>query len=453
MISKFIHFITTDLWRIRLKNYKGPKFFLIRQLRIIVLAVRGFAEDKCKFRASALTFYSLLSIVPVIAMLFGIAKGFGLEERLEKQIHSWLEAPKGIANSLDEAEKFDLAEKLIEFSQNLLGQASGGFLAGIGIAFLFWAVIKVLSNIENSFNEIWGIKRGRHLGRKFSDYLSMVLVCPVLLIISSSITVAVSSQIKKLLIEMPIFDAIGPLILFGLKILPFCSVWLLFSFLLLFMPNTRVKLKSGILAGIVAGTIFQLMQLLYIKFQIVIATKYGAIYGGFATFPLFLIWLHVSWLILLFGAELAFAHQNVDTYEFEQDCLQASHSFKRKIALLITHDLVKHFCDGKEPVNASHLSHKLEIPIRLVRQVLFELVEASVISEIKSEKEDRVIAYQPGQDVEKLSIKYVIDALENAGYSNIPVSNTEQLQKLSGCLNDFSNTLEHCGANILLKNL
>lgn len=443
MISKFIHFITTDLWRIRLKNYKGTKFFLIRQLRIIVLAVRGFAEDKCKFRASALTYYSLLSIVPVIAMLFGIAKGFGLEERLESQIYIWLEGHDGI-----------VAESLIKFSNNLLGQASGGFLTGIGVVFLFWAVIKVLSNIENSFNEIWGVKRSRHIGRKFSDYLSMTLVCPVLLIISSSLTVAISSQVKRTLEVMPVFEAIGPFILLCLKLLPFCSLWLLFSFLLLFMPNTKVKLKSGILAGIVAGTIFQLMQLLYIKFQVAIATKYGAVYGiGFASLPLFLIWLHISWLILLFGAELAFAHQNVDTYEFEQDCLQASHSFKKKIALLITCNLVKHFCQGKDPVNASHLSHKLEIPIRLVRQILFELVEASIVSEVRSEKEERVIAFQPGQDVDKLTVRFVVEALENSGYSNIPVCDCQELQKLSGCLNEFSNTLEHSQANILLKNL
>ena len=335
MLSGIINFLRIGIWRIRLESYPPGKSFLLKQLRIIVLAVRGFAEDKCKFRASALTFYSLLSVVPVIAMMFGIAKGFGLEKRVEAEILQKMEGQDKVA------------EKVIEFANSLLENTSGGFIAGIGIAFLFWAIIKVLSNIENSFNDIWGIKKSRSFGRRFSDYLSMMLVCPFLLIIASSATVFISSQVQAVVQQYSVFRAVGPAIVFLLGLLPYCAIWVMFTFIFVFMPNTKVKLKSGVLGGIVAGTIFQLTQWVYIKFQIG-AASYSAIYGSFAALPLFLMWLQISWLVVLFGAELSFASQNVETYEFEQDCLSVSYSFKKLVSLLTAHLLIRNFCNHSQ---------------------------------------------------------------------------------------------------------
>jgi len=408
-------------------------------LRIIVLAVRGFDEDKCKFRASALTFYSLLSVVPVIAMMFGVAKGFGLEKRVEAEL---LQKIKG---------QEEVAKKIIDFANSLLENASGGFIAGIGVAFLFWTIIKVLSNIENSFNDIWGVKTPRSIGRKFSDYLSMMLVCPFLLVMASSATVVISSQVQVIIQKFSVFKALGPFILFLLRLLPYCTIWITFTFVFIFMPNTKVKLKSGLLAGVIAGTIFQLTQWVYINFQIGVA-KYGAIYGSFAALPLFLLWLQISWLVVLFGAELSFAHQNVETYEFEQDCLSASYSFKKLLSLLITHLLIKNFCKAEPPWDASKISHALEIPIRLVRQILFELVESGILSEVKKD-DKKDVAYQPAVDVGKLTIKYVVESLEQQGISAIPVGKTSELDKLSDCLSTFAADIERSPANILLKDL
>ena len=184
MHSKIMNFLKKDIWRIRLKSYSGSKSFFLRQLRIIVLAVRGFDEDKCMLRASALTFYSLLSIVPVIAMMFGVAKGFGLQKRIEIEVLKKMQGQE------------EVGKRIIDFANSLLENASGGVIAGIGVAFLFWAIIKVLSNIEHSFNDIWGVRTSRTFGRKFSDYLSIMLICPILLIVSSSVTVFVASQVE-----------------------------------------------------------------------------------------------------------------------------------------------------------------------------------------------------------------------------------------------------------------
>ncbi|UCF42453.1 MAG: YihY family inner membrane protein [Planctomycetota bacterium] len=438
-LSKFINFVTIDIWRMQLRNYSRTKAFLIKQLRVIVLAVRGFGEDKCKFRASALTFFSLLSIVPVIAMMFGIAKGFGLEARVETEILKRLEGQE------------EIATRVIEFANSLLENARGGFIAGVGVIFLLWTIIKLLSNIEKSFNEIWGVKRPRSMGRKFSDYLSIVLLCPILLVVAGSATVVISSQVRLLLAKLPFFSSLGPLVSLLLRMLPYCTIWLMFTFVFIFMPNTKVRFTSGFLAGIVGGTIFQIVQWAYINFQIGVA-KYGAIYGSFAALPLFLLWLQISWLVVLFGAEISFAHQNVETYEFEQDCLSVSHSYKRLLSLLVVHHLVQNFCNGEKPSGAWQISQKLEIPIRLVRQILYELAESGIACEVKTE-DDKEAAYQPGRDVEALTVKYVIDALEQRGYSAIPVIKSDEVDKLSDCLDKFGRAVEESPANIALKNI
>ena len=439
MVSKIINFIKKDVWRIRLKEVSRTKSFLVKQLRIVLLAFRGFDEDKCLLRASALTFYSLLSIVPVVAMAFGIAKGFGFEKILETQLLEKFQGQEAVLTNV------------IDFANKLLQTTKGGLIAGIGIAFLFWTVIKVLGNIEKSFNDIWGIKQARGIGRKFTDYLSIMLICPILVIMSSSITVFISSQIVLITQKITLLGAISPVIFALLKLLPYCVIWILFTFIYIFMPNTKVNFKAGILAGIIAGTIYQVVQWGYINFQIG-AVKYNAIYGSFAALPLFLVWLQISWLVVLFGAEVSFAHQNVDTYEFEPDCLDISYSFKKLVILQIMHSLVKGFYKNDKPLTATQISHNLEIPIRLVRQILYELTECGIVSKVKREK-DEAVAYQPARATEMFTVKYVIDALEHRGSRKIPIMQSKELDKLSACLKTFSDEIEKLPANMALKDI
>lgn len=438
MYKKWIDFVKTDLWRIRLNDQPRSKFFLFRLLQVVVLAFRGFDENKCRFKASALTFYSLLSMVPIVALMFAIAKGFGLQKQVEEQL---LQRTRG---------QQEVVTKIIEFSNAMLENTSGGLIAGVGVVFLFWAIIKVLSNIENSFNEIWGVIKPRTLGRKFSDYVSMIIVCPILLAISGSLTIFVNSQFQTLTTKIPMLQNLGLLFWLPLKMLPYVSVWILFTFIFAFMPNTKVKFTSALLAGLVAGTIFQFVQWIYVNFQIGVA-RYGAIYGSFAAIPLFLIWLQTSWLVVLFGAELSFAMQNVRTYEFEPDCLSASKSYRTLLSLFIMQWIVKKFTIGEKAPDAPQLSHDLQIPVRLVRQLLYQLSESGVLSEVRNK--EREYAYQPAIDVDKITVKYVIDRLEHHGTKNVPVSRSKELDKLSDCLSKFSEMIDKSDANLLLKNL
>jgi membrane protein len=440
-LNKMIDFVTVDIWRLRLEDLPFGKSFLIRQARIILLTLRGFSEDKCFFRASSLTFNTLLSIVPVVAILFGVAKGFGFEAVLRQEI---LEKFPGQAQQ-------EVLTKVIDFAQSMLETAKGGVIAGIGVIILLWSVINVLSHIEVSLNDIWEIKTHRSWGRKFSDYLALMLLSPLLFIVSSSTTVFVTTQLTQLTNKIALLGIISPLIFLSIKLIPYVLIWILFTIIYILMPNTQVNLKAGLIAGIIAGTIFQLFQWAYISFQIG-AAKYNAIYGSFAALPLFLMWVQISWWVVLFGAELSFANQNVNTYEYEPDAKNVSPAFRRLLTLQIAHLLVKNFAGGERPLTDTEISGRLKMPIRLVHSILYDLVQSRVISETRT-SEDQKYGYQPARDISALTIKYVVDAVEQNGTDSIPVARTEEFKALSNAIEEFRDEMEASPANRLLKDI
>jgi membrane protein len=437
--SRMINFIKTDIWRIRKKDLSRMKYFFIKQLRIFLLATRRFGQDQCPLQASALTFYSILSIVPVVAMAFGIAKGFGFQKLLEKQL---LEKFSG---------QEEVMMRIVDFSRSLLENTKGGMIVGIGIVFLLWTVIKLLGNIERSFNNIWELKNPRTYGRKFSDYLSIMLISPILIIMSSSATVFITTKITLITEKVALIGMFSPVIFVMLKFIPYCLVWILFIFIYILMPNTKVNFSSGFVAGIIAGTIYQVAQLAYIYFQVGMA-RYNAIYGSFAALPLFLIWMQLSWFIVLFGAEISFAYQCVDTYEFEPDCRNISQIFKKLISLQIAHLVISAFSRGEKPLTASKITQAFEIPIRLVQQIVDELVEGEILSYAET-KEDNERFYQPARDINGITIKSIIEALERIGVDNIPVAQTTELKVLSETLQTFSDIIEKSPSNRLLKDI
>jgi len=438
-LQRTADFIKHDIWRIRRTKLPPGKSFFINLLRVLILSVRGFDEDKCSLRASALTFYSLISIVPVVAMAFGIAKGFGFEKMLEEQLRGKLVGHE------------DILVKVMQFSHSLLENTRGGLIAGIGVVVLFWAVLKVLGQIEYSFNDIWGIKERRTIGRMLADYLSIMLICPVIVILSGSMTVFITTQVTLIIRKIAFIGTFGSVTFLFLKLLPYTLLWGLFTFLYIFMPNTKVRFSSGLLAGVIAGTIFQVVQWGYIAFQIGVA-KYNAIYGGFAALPLFLGWLQLSWLIVLYGAELSFAHQNVDTYEFEPDARQASHRVRTLLSLHITRHLIKNFIRRGRPLTDSDISNQLEIPIRFVNEILYDLVKSRIISVTETEK-DGQRGYQPAIDVNELSIQCVVDAMEERGVNAIPFAHAPEFEILSALIGTFRETIKKLPDNKLLKDI
>jgi membrane protein len=438
-ISKIMRFLRLDIWRIQQRDLSRLRWFLIKQLRILIVALRGLAEDKIQLRASALTFNTLLSIVPLAAVVFGIAKGFGFEKALERYLLEHLQMHG------------EVIVRIIAFSRALLETAKGGVIAGIGFALLFWTIIRVLSNIERSFNDIWAVTKSRSYMRKVSDYLSLILIGPFLLLMSSTMTVIVASQVRLVVSKVALLEVLSPAISAGLKFVPLFMMWILFTFIYIFMPNTKVKVWVGAVAGFISAVLFQFFQLAYIDSQIWIA-KYNAIYGSFAALPLFLIWLQLSWLIVLLGAELSFAQQNVERYEFEQAYQTVSYSFKKLLSLRIAHVLVQHFSRAEGALDETQIAQELEIPIRLAREILHELRAAGVVSQVALDDE-RMVAYQPARNPEDITVQYVIDALETRGIDDVPVAESKELSTLSACLKDFHGLIAQSPSNMRLQDI
>jgi membrane protein len=459
-------FLAHDLWRIRARRLPRTRGFLIRLLRVVILAGRGFRDDKCQLRASALTFYSLLSIVPVVAMAFGISSGFpGLQNKLKDELRRMLPAPTVTATAepgaepaaesgsptADDASQNQVAEKIIDYSEKLLNRTSGGWIAGIGVLILFWTVIKVLGQIEGSFNDIWGIRKHRPIGRKLADYLTVILVGPILLILSSSVALAIQVRVEHIVTWLNLHAGLAKLLISSLKIFSWAVIWALFTFLYKFMPNTKVKFTSALIAGVVAGSVYQIVQWAYLAFQVGVA-KYNEIYGSLAALPLFLVWLQLSWLVVLFGAEISFSWQNVDTFEFEPDCLKVSRNFKRLLSLWTTRMLVRTFDREEKPLTAADISHQLEIPIRLVNEILFDLVAAGIARETP-EEETLETAYLVARPLDRFTIKYVLDALDGRGTEDIPVADSPELARLRESMAGLARAIEESDANAALKDI
>jgi membrane protein len=442
MVSRFLAFFKTGIWEIQLKNLSPIEALSIKYLRIILLASRGFLRDNCQKTASVLTYYSLLNVVPVVAVAFAMAKGFGLEKLIEKQI-------------LEMAEKAnwqsDITTQIISFSHNLLNQAKGGLIAGVGVVLLLWTVISILGKIEESLNEIWEVKKSRTLVRKFSDYIAIMVFAPVLMIVSSSATVLVASQVKVIVNKIAVLGVFSKVIFLLLNLLPYASIWALLTMLYLVMPNTRTPLRSAILGGVTAGTIAQIVQWIYIKFQIGVAS-YGAIYGSFAALPLFLGMLQTSWMIVLFGAEIANANEHYETYGFHPDYSRLSVSSKKILMLRIFHLLTKKFSLGEKPSSARQIARALEIPVRLVRQFLLELIDVGLVVEtatgVKSE-----VTFQPGRTIENITVKFALDEYEKFGITKIPDDPSDESGKISKYLKDISETIEKSPANVRVKEI
>jgi membrane protein len=333
----------------------------------------------------------------------------------------------------------------------MLKKTQGGLVAGIGLALLFYTVMKVFSNIESSFNDIWQVKKARTYVRKFSDYLSMMLVSPILVVAASATNVFIYNTLTTIREQGHILGLVSPLLLSVLKIVPYFLIITLFVLMYMIMPNIRVKFKPALLAGVIAGSVFQLTQWGYIYFQVGVS-NYNAIYGSFAALPLFIIWLQFSWLIVLFGAKISFAAQNIEMYEFELETIHMSDYSQRILALLVSHRVIKNFEAGLKPLTSSELSKELRIPIRMNQSILQDLVQCGILSEVVSGKANS-IAYQPALDINKVTMKFVIDKIDRLGENYVIDEKHTVTHSLVNLNEQFNKVIEAMPENKLLKDI
>jgi membrane protein len=411
--------------------------FLFRHFRTVVLAVREFRADNCALRASALTFYTVLSVVPVLTMAIAIARGFGLEDLVRR--HIWASLGNQTA----------LVEQALNFAQSLLKSTTSGLVAGVGVVLLLWSVISALGSIEVAFNQIWEVGHLRRLSRRIADYLVIVLVGTVLWLVSVGLAVAIQSQLGQLGRWLP-----GPnltlLVALLLRLLRFALIWLLFAGAYVILPNTRVRLAAGMFGGLWGTIIYHLVEWIYVSFQVGVAS-YSAIYGGFAALPLFLVWVQVTWMVVLFGAELAFARDNAETYGYGPDHARLSVRVRRLVQLQTLHRLVQAFSRGEGALSSDRLAGSIEVPIRLMRKLLREMVSAGLVNRVLAADERRT-AYQPARAVEDLTIAAALAALDRAG-TTPSGSETAAARVASDALARFQDALNRAPENLRLKDL
>lgn len=430
-------FVDKDVWQIDTKKLPYSKLFFVHLTRILLIVRQGFKKKQIQLGASSLVYYTLLATIPAVAIILGIARGF----QIEGNITAWITERLG--------EQKEAANAIIKFAKTALAHTQSGVIAGIGVIILFWSAIKIFSNIESVFNIIWEVKRRRSLAKQFSDYLALMFICPFFIVVASGASVYISAQMANWDQKISFIQTIQPLLFILLNLITYIVTWLLFTFIYIFIPNTRVQFFPAFVAGIIAGTLYQIVQTLFVYFQIGIS-KYNAIYGTFAALPLFLIWLNLSWIIVLLGARLAYAIQYMDSYEFSPKKIAFNQKSKSFLALRITQLCIQKFREGT-PLQHEDYSPQLNLPLSLISPTLQHLVRAGVLVETKSDAEN-VKTYIPGRPIEELTIKKVLDMINESGDS-IPFSPTKETETINDSLREFGRTIEKSDANILLKDI
>ena len=436
ILNQLRQFIEVDLWRIRLKSLPKRKRILFGFIRVWVIAIKEFIHDKCSEKASALTYFSMLSLVPVIAMVVAIANAFGVRGLMEQELAKYFSGQEAVL------------EKVIPFADRMLSGSSGGIVTGVSIVFLIFTVIRLLMNIEAAFNDMWDIKHNRRWERKISDYVAVILLGPVLLIVASSATIFVKDTIQEFITSIEFLGQLRSGIIFLLKLLPYTILWFLLFGLYLIFPNTRVRFWPALFAGIVAGTLYQLNQQAFISLQFAFA-RYDAIYGSIAFLPLFLIWLQISWLIVLFGAEICYGVQYIDQWEINSEKLKISLSHKKKLMILLLYRVVKSFEKGEGPYSLNDLAGSVNIPRRYVVDICYELEKSKLI--IRVDGDD--VAYQPSFDINQMDIYTVLDKYESEGMGDFDPRKSKAFQSIEGALEQIQEKWKTGDTNVLIKDL
>jgi membrane protein len=373
-----------------------------------MLAVRFFTAKRVLTKASALTYSTLLAIVPILAVVFAIARGFGYN----KYIEMWF---RDAFSSQPQA-----AEVIIGFVNSYLVHTKSGVFLGIGLLFMLYTVLMLVSNIEEAFNEIWQVKTSRSVFRTFTDYLAMFFVAPILIVLSSGMSIFLATVAD----QMPDFMMLGSAVRLLLDLSPYVLMSLTFIALYIFMPNTRVKPMSALVPGICAGIAMQGLQFVYIHSQIFLSS-YNAIYGSFAALPLFMLWLQISWTICLFGAELCYTNQNLDYYDYDTNAGEISHRYRILLCALLASRICRRFADGGKPYTALELRELTTIPIRIVNELLFQMIDAGLLIEITNDEKSETSRFMPAEDIRNMTLGSMIDRLESHGQWKIELDVSE----------------------------
>ncbi|MCC6347576.1 MAG: YihY/virulence factor BrkB family protein [Nitrospirales bacterium] len=432
MWEKLNEIAVRKLWGSDLSSAGKFRIFFITTLRLLYGAVRDISEGQLTLRAMSLVYTSLLSLVPLLAVSFSVLKAFGIHNQIRPFLYNFL-APLGEQGS-------ELAERIITF----VGNVNVTVLGYLGLATLLYTVVSVIQKIEDAFNYIWKIDKPRGFMRRVSDYISVLLVGPVLVFSALGITASLLST--SLLQKLFALEPFGTLVYVAGRIVPYLIISAAFTFAYLFIPNTKVKLSSALVGGASAGILWETSGWAFTSF-IVSSKQYSAIYSGFAILLLFMIWIYLSWLILLVGASIAFYHQfprSLSPHR-ERGFLQARG--REKLAFLIMYFVGYSYYHTTPPWTLAGMTERTGLPVEAVREVITVLIRRGLLVETC----DTPPVYLLKRDGETIMLKEIYASVMAEGDGSFPSG--EECAEIDRISQNIDSAIDTALAGATLKGL
>lgn len=409
-------YCSRDVWHDTRRSWK------VNVIKTLNLSVRSFFNGDIQTHACAMTYRTILAIVPALALLFAIGRGFGLQKVLEDELMAVFPAQR------------QAVSYALNFVDSYLSASSEGVFLGVGLVFLLWTLISMMSSVEDTFNTIWGVKNGRSLGRKITDYTAMLLILPIVLICASGMTLLLSSTLRAIF-DFPFFT---PVISAFVEVMSWLLTCLFFTLLYILMPNTKVKLANAVIPGLLAGSGFMLLQWIFVTGQMYVA-RYNAIYGSVSFLPLMLIWLQLVYVVTFAGAVVCYSSQNIFMYSFNDAIANMSSSYYARLTIAVGAVVVQRFNAGEGATTVKFMAQNYNLPPKLVTIICDKMVAARVLSVAEIDPQTELRGYQPAVDPSKLTVAYVFDRLNKTGSADfIPDFNNN----FPGVVADYSRILE-----------
>jgi membrane protein len=438
MVEKFrqlIHFLTRSLWRVTEDDVSRSRYTSYNLLKITIQTVKCFIKDRVWIRAAALSYTTLFSVIPILALLFAIAKGFGFSNLMEHLLRG-------------SAAHNGTVDMVMTFIDNYLEYAKSGVFIGVGVAMLLWAIINLADSIESNMNAIWDVKKQRSYFRKLTDYMALFVIFPIIIILYAGISIFMTTIYQRL----AEYFLISSFVHICIKAAPYILSGLIMTGLFVFIPNTKVKFLNAFIPGMITGIVFQAFLYIYIQIQMSVSS-YNAIYGSFAIIPMFMLWADISWSIILFGVEMSYVSQNIEQYNFGQEVDNVSRRYHDFMCIVIMSLICKRFEQGGKPYTSNEISDAGEIPIRLTNQLLDELEEVGLIQGFTADAKSEIEHYLPAFDINQLSVGRILSTIERYGCEDFKIDHTKTFSSQWEAFISHGTEMYTKSNGILLKDL
>lgn len=424
----FAEFCWSGVWK------RSDDTWKTRIIKTISLSIRSFLDRGLQMKSAGLTYSTVLAIVPVFALLFAIGRGFGFQKILEQELYAFLPA------------QHQAIDVVMKFIDPYLAQSSQGIFVGIGLIMLLWTLISLLSTIEDAFNNIWDVRRDRSMYQKITDYIAICLIIPILMVCQAGVSIFMSTVIQtKLHIAF-----LTPVLNTALELTPLALAWLAFTLSFFLIPNTKVNFKYAAISGAICAVAYQVVQLLFVNGQIYV-TKFNAIYGSFAFLPLLLVWLQLSWLILLFGCVLTYSMQNVVAFNFLGDVKEVSHDYTRKVALVAVSAVARRFVEQKTPYTLSEISADFDLPIRLLNRIFHQLMKEKLVYRVLLA--DDKYGVSPAFNPDIYTAAQLFETLDRVGYDDFIPHFNARYKDIVALTDKWNADAWKDASSLLLKNI